>query len=106
MLKYIVLIGSLAYFFRLNSCRKFGIGHRWFRGGQYLDRDEEQNILFLRGGSTSSDSKGGNGKIEGPCVGIDLGTTYRYCIIPLFKSSFLSKDKDHSVALLFGGMAV
>jgi molecular chaperone DnaK (HSP70) len=32
-------------------------------------------LLNLRGGA-ASDSTGGNGNIQGPCIGIDLGTTY------------------------------
>jgi len=37
-------------------------------------RDSLLDILSLRGGSSSND--GNNNKIVGPCIGIDLGTTY------------------------------
>ena len=37
----------------------------------------ETALLSLRGGAKSSDS----GKISGPCIGIDLGTTYSCCAV-------------------------
>lgn len=45
-----------------------------------------ETFLRLRGGASSSsssvnDDKDGNGKIKGVCIGIDLGTTYRYVYI-------------------------
>ena len=35
-------------------------------------------LVRLRGGADSSDDKSADGKIKGVCIGIDLGTTYRY----------------------------
>jgi molecular chaperone DnaK (HSP70) len=51
------------------------------RAGQHNDVDRETTssaasaIAHLRGGAASSEG-GNNNKIEGPCIGIDLGTTY------------------------------
>jgi molecular chaperone DnaK (HSP70) len=35
-----------------------------------------QTVRDLRGGAAGDDSSEGSGKITGPCIGIDLGTTY------------------------------
>ncbi|KAG7360155.1 chaperone protein DnaK [Nitzschia inconspicua] len=44
---------------------------------QLLHRNNlSQQLLGLRGGAASDKKNNGNGDIQGPCIGIDLGTTY------------------------------
>ena len=58
--------------------RRFSFGPRTTRTPTTTTstKHPQQQLVELRGGAAKADAADGNGKIEGPVIGIDLGTTY------------------------------
>ena len=52
---------------------------RWLKPVSQDDSISKRNrMLQIRGGSTAEATPANGSKIKGHCIGIDLGTTYRY----------------------------
>lgn len=69
----------------VTSSAVFGSMGQWLRNPSKVATDDSErfaNILRLRGGEGEKKS---TDKITGCCIGIDLGTTYRYTLFSTHK---------------------
>ena len=61
---------------------------RWLKPVSHDDSITKRNrMLRIRGGNAAETTPANGSKIKGHCIGIDLGTTYRYDRSPLTNSS-------------------